>query len=266
MPDLIDGETGEVIEATALARREAPPPPVHGEMALGGLTASSPTEIVERAASVAAALQDVIEQQKLYELVGKDKRKHITIDGWNVLGSLACVHTRERHVARLPDGTWEAHVEVVAIRGGVERVIGEASGMCSPTEPRQSGAAQFQLRSMAITRARSRAYRACLGWVVSMAGYVPDGPESLADSAEPTRAARPTATPAAKRAPFDRARTVQAFARIGVTSDELDSWGGGTLADLEVGQQDELRRIYAAIVAAPEAERERVIREYFPAF
>lgn len=269
-PELIvDGETGEVMtarESAALARVESRPPAT--AHAIGGIAVRTPAEVLERATEIAASLSHVIERQKLYDMIGRGEnvKKHIRIEGWHVLSTLANVRVRERAVERQPDGTWTATVEIIAIRGGEECVIGEGSSMCSPTEPRQQSSAPFQVRSMAITRATSRAYRACLGWVVHLAGYSPEPPDAAPEAEPETRPRRRAAAAPPPVPKYDRDRLVAAFAAVGVTTDELESWALCSLTELEPDQQAELRRIYAEIACAPGPDRERVIRQYFPVF
>ena len=63
--------------------------------------------------------------------------------------------------------SWEA--KVVAVRDGT--VVGEAEAMCTRTEARWAEADDYALRSMAQTRATSRAIAAAARWIVTLAGY-----------------------------------------------------------------------------------------------
>jgi hypothetical protein len=72
---------------------------------------------------------------------------------------------------RLEDGTgWEARVEARTLDG---HVVGAAESMCSRDEQTWKRRDEYALRSMAQTRAISRALRAPLGQIVVLAGYEP---------------------------------------------------------------------------------------------
>lgn len=62
---------------------------------------------------------------------------------------------------------WEARA--VVYRNG--EIISSAEAMCLAAEPRWGGRDDFQRRSMAQTRAASKALRNALGWVAELAGY-----------------------------------------------------------------------------------------------
>lgn len=63
--------------------------------------------------------------------------------------------------------SWEA--KVVAVRNGV--VVGEAEAMCSREEQTWRERDDYALRSMAQTRATSKAIAAAARWIVTLAGY-----------------------------------------------------------------------------------------------
>lgn len=71
---------------------------------------------------------------------------------------------------------WEACVEV-RTPGGV--VVGRAEAMCSRAEATWARRDDYAVRSMAETRAESRAYRRAVGWIVHIAGYNPTPAEEM---------------------------------------------------------------------------------------
>lgn len=124
-----------------------------------------PTEIVARATQTATALADVLKDRKLTSTISG--REHVRVEGWTLLGSMlgvfpVCVWTR-----KLDDG-WEARVEARTLAGAV---VGAAEAECLRSERTWAGRDDFALRSMAQTRATSKALRQPLGFVVSLAGY-----------------------------------------------------------------------------------------------
>jgi hypothetical protein len=71
---------------------------------------------------------------------------------------------------------WEACVEIRTPSGVV---VGRAEAMVSRTERTWSQRDDYAVRSMAETRAESRAYRRACGWIVNLAGYSPTPAEEM---------------------------------------------------------------------------------------
>jgi hypothetical protein len=58
-------------------------------------------------------------------------------------------------------------------------VVGRAEAMCSRSENTWRNRDDYAVRSMAETRAESRAFRRAIGWIVSIAGYNPTPAEEM---------------------------------------------------------------------------------------
>jgi hypothetical protein len=71
---------------------------------------------------------------------------------------------------------WEARVEIKTPEG---IVVGAAEAMCSRAEFGWMGKPDPAVRSMAETRAESRAYRRAVGWIMIIAGYNPTPAEEM---------------------------------------------------------------------------------------
>jgi hypothetical protein len=209
---VLDGELlpqGAAPPSTAIAHISATPPAI--------IAGEEPTEILEKAGAIATALADLIEKQNLAVNVGRGK--HVEVGGWQALGALVGAlggtplhaetvwsrrvgdehgapertsyhavvkryHSREKGgglretVEYDVDGfSWEACVEIRTLAGVV---VGRAEAMCSRTEEPWGQRDEFALRSMAETRAESRAYRRAVGWLVSIAGYSATPAEEMA--------------------------------------------------------------------------------------
>jgi hypothetical protein len=124
-----------------------------------------PGEIIRRATAVANELKTVLVDQKLTSTISN--REHVKVEGWTLLGTLlgvfpVCVWTR-----KLDDG-WEARVEARTLSGAV---VGAAEAECLRSEKTWSSRDDYALRSMAQTRATSKALRQPLGFVVTLAGF-----------------------------------------------------------------------------------------------
>lgn len=124
-----------------------------------------PDEVVARAAETANAVSAVIAKKKLFATIGG--HKHVLVDGWTLTGAIlgvfpVCVWTRKL------DNGWEARVEARTKDGSI---VGAAEAMCVRAERTWAKRDDYALRSMAQTRATSKALRQPLGFVISMAGF-----------------------------------------------------------------------------------------------
>jgi hypothetical protein len=144
---------------------------------------SDPRVALERMAEIATALVDVIETKKLYATI--NGRRHITCEGWTTLGGMLGVVPVV--ITTRPNDTGDgivAHVEARTLDG---RIVGAAEAECSRAERTWKTRDPFALRSMAQTRAISRALRAPLGQIVVLAGYEPAGADEMpAEDPQPT--------------------------------------------------------------------------------
>lgn len=132
-----------------------------------GALAVPPDAVVERATIIATSLAKVIKDRRLYkEIQGK---AHVYVEGWSTLGAIVGVLPREKETKELPDGSYEAHVELVRTSDGA--VIGGASAVCGMDEPKWADKPKYARRSMAITRATGKAYRLGFAWIMKLAGY-----------------------------------------------------------------------------------------------
>jgi hypothetical protein len=158
MSDLetIEAEVVEVMETL---------PAVQEQHAVNLFGDASPVSVIERATEAANALAAVIEAKQLYALIGQ--KKHVVVEGWTLLGSMLGVFPVVEWTRQTEDG-WEARV-VARTRNGDE--VGAAEAMCSRKENRWKSADDYAIRSMAQTRAVSKALRHPLGFVMTLAGY-----------------------------------------------------------------------------------------------
>jgi hypothetical protein len=124
-----------------------------------------PVDVLDRATRVAQALKNVIDQQGLVSRI--QGREHVRVEGWTTLGSMLGVVPVVVWTRKVDDG-WEARVEARTLDG---RIVGAAESSCSKAEKTWRSRDDYALRSMAQTRATSKALRGPLGFVVTLAGY-----------------------------------------------------------------------------------------------
>lgn len=136
-----------------------------------------PVEIVARATSVATILSGVLKKQGLTKRISN--KDYVQVEGWTLCGTMLGVFPVVEWT-RPVEGGWEARVEARTRDGAV---VGAAEAECLRTESRWKSADDYSIRSMAQTRAISKALRAPLGFIVALAGYevtpeseMPDAP------------------------------------------------------------------------------------------
>lgn len=139
----------------------------HTEISL--LEGDSPAARVVFAQATAQALAPVIEKHKLYAMIPSKQgpRKHVMFEGWQVLGQMLGVFPITVWTRPLSDG-YEARVEARTLSGAL---VGAAEGQCTRSEKTWADRDDFALRSMAQTRAGSKALASCLRFIVTLAGY-----------------------------------------------------------------------------------------------
>jgi len=148
---------------------------------------SDPRVALERMTEASKLLFTVVEDRKLYVTIGG--KKHLFVSAWTTLGAMlglfpVVAWTRPNETG---DG-YLARVEVLTRTG---QLVGAAEAECSRAEQRWKTREPFTLRSMASTRATSRALRGPLEQVVVLAGYEPAGAEEMPAELEPARERMP---------------------------------------------------------------------------
>jgi hypothetical protein len=143
-----------------------------------------PVDVLERATRVAQALKSVIDKQGLVSRI--QGREHVRVEGWTTLGSMLGVVPVVEWTRKTDDG-WEARVVAQTLDG---RTVGAAEASCSKSERTWKSRDDYALRSMAQTRATSKALRGPLGFVVTLAGYEATPAEEMpSDGAAESRTA-----------------------------------------------------------------------------
>ncbi len=187
-----------------------------------GLYPNDPLVMVELASAQATQLSKIIDDRKLFTMISG--KKHVSVEGWTLLGSMLGVFpivewTRELFDPEGEPAGWEARVEARNIQG---QIVGAAEAECRRTERTWEKRDSYALRSMAQTRATSKALRLPLGFVMSLAGY--------------------DATPTEE---FDRSHIAQAKSEVvalvdGDTAKAKGLWAAA-VATLELSSDDEIK-------------------------
>jgi len=141
------------------------------------VTRPEPRQVVAEVKEQAEVMMDLVEQKKLYQVIAG--KKFLQCEAWQLLASFAgltpvIVWTRRVEVNGV--GGWEARCEVYDQQG---RLVAAGEAMCMEDEKNWRGKPQYQLRSMAQTRAVSKALRTKLSFVAVLAGYEPTPAEEM---------------------------------------------------------------------------------------
>lgn len=184
---------------------------VHQDHSATLFRTDDPVQVLEKATRTADALAKVIKSRKLTSNIkGKE---HVKVEGWQTLGSMlgvtpVCVWTRQI------DNGWEARVEARTLDG---RVVGAAEAMCLKSEGRWRSADDYAVRSMAQTRATSKALASPLRFVVTLAGYEGTPAEEMPSDPNP----QPEVAPGeVVEKPFDKPRLLAACDRAGLNGEQ----------------------------------------------
>lgn len=136
---------------------------------------NNPSDMVKLAKSVSTILSSLIEDNELY--VNIQGKKHVCVEGWTTLGFMVGVFAtieytnkieRKAENKRRPPIVYEARAVAKRADG---TIIGSADAMCSSYEKNWNNKDEYAIRSMAQTRAISKALRIPLGWIMHLSGY-----------------------------------------------------------------------------------------------
>ena len=160
---------------------------------------SDPAAVLAAVTDLARELKGTLADGGMIVKIGRGE--HVTIDGWQTVGAMVgispyVVWSRPLDAAAGPAG-YEARAEARTADG---RVVGAAEAMVTVEERNWKDSDDYALRSMAQTRAMSKALRGPLGFVIALAGMsatpaeeMPAGgpQQRLRDAAAPLGATRP---------------------------------------------------------------------------
>lgn len=168
-------------------------------------------ESIKRASEIAKELVKILESQKLYVVI--EKKKFITVEGWNVLGARFSVFPEIVNLRKEPERkvklllvkkirrpfpiityikpeSYNAEdkytqlireVEVEEIKYVAEArlrtinnvELSRAQAICSNLETGKVDKPEYVIASMAQTRSTGKVFRLAFSWIVKMAGFEP---------------------------------------------------------------------------------------------
>jgi len=178
---------------------------------------TDPGRIMAAATSQADVLKAAIDDRKLYAVMGRDpktgeERRHVLYEGWALCGTLLGVYAVIIEVRPIPgaDGRWQPFVgveewytndrgkrqkRVNVVQEGIGgwqatahavtrdgAIVGGDVAVCTWDERRWRQRTSAEVLGMAQTRAKSRALRGPLGFVVALAGFAATPGEEMAEA------------------------------------------------------------------------------------
>lgn len=164
--DDIEGEVTDITSAPLAVQHSAP--------AL--IQEDDPEKVLEVAAKRAKALMNVVNQQHLFAMI--KGKKHLTVEAWQTLAVLSGVTPFTEWCRETANG-WEARV---TIRNSSGMDIGAAEAQCTRDEGTWRNRDSYALRSMAQTRATSKAIRSVLAFIAVLAGFEATPSDEMPDS------------------------------------------------------------------------------------
>lgn len=141
-----------------------------------------PVDVIKNAQVAADALMEIVRKKGLAKKLG-GKKEHLEFEAWATVASFYNSTIRGRDVEPVGEPNeknmyfgFKAHAEIVNSDGDI---IGGAEAYCMRDEPNWKTKPNFQLASMAQTRAGSKAARMVFSRVVVLAGFSPTPAEEM---------------------------------------------------------------------------------------
>lgn len=132
-------------------------------------TTPKPEGIINKAQIIANIVSKLIEEKKLYHQI--QGRKYVKCEGWTTMGALFNLYPTITDLQKEKNDKEIIYTATCEIKRPDGHTVTRAISSCNNMERGKRGLAEFQIASMAQTRAVSKAFRLCLSWVMALAGY-----------------------------------------------------------------------------------------------
>lgn len=160
----------------------------------GAVVSFNPQAQLAQGQEAAKALMQVVEKKQRKVVINGEQ--YLEFEDWQTLGRFFNVTVGTERTEPFLDEKQniKGFLAVAVVYAPDGHVISRAEASCMRSEKKWTGRDEFQLRSMAQTRACAKALRNVLSWVVVLAGYKPTPAEEL--DAEVVSVKAPTTAPA----------------------------------------------------------------------
>jgi hypothetical protein len=139
----------------------------------------NPNAVIAKATEISNGLARVIRDKGLFASI--NGKEYVLVEGWTLLGSMLGLFPYTVWTRPLEDG-WEARVEARSRDGNA---IAAAEAECLRAERKWARSDDYAVRSMAQTRATSKALRLPLGFVMQLAGFEATPADEMPVASEP---------------------------------------------------------------------------------
>lgn len=144
----------------------------------GDLQKLDPLKEIEFATTCAKSLKNLIDQKKNKVMI--QGKEYITYEDWQTIARFYNLTVGSEETERIEDnGKFRGYNAKAFVYNQQGIKISSAEALCCVDEKNWSGKPEFQLKSMAQTRASAKALRNVLAWVVVLAGLSPTPAEEM---------------------------------------------------------------------------------------
>lgn len=181
-----------------------PIPPAPAQQLTQAEFFQEPKRVLERAEKVAKALKKFLDRKK--KKVEFNGERYPQAEDWQFVGAFFGHTARVKSTRELKDddGYVIGYVAFAEVVNHLEQVVSAAEAACMRSEKNWGGTKpDFQLRSMAQTRACAKALRNVFAWVMIMAGLAPTPAEEMSEN----ETAQPVVAPPRRKSETIPAKT-----------------------------------------------------------
>jgi hypothetical protein len=142
-----------------------------------------PKLVLERAEKVAKALKKFLDRKDAKDQVNFNGRRYPKAEDWQLVGAFFGHTARVRSTIELhdEDGQVSGYVASADVINPSGQIVSAAEAACMRDEPNWSRKPDFQLRSMAQTRACAKSLRNVFAFVMVLAGLAPTPAEEMTE-------------------------------------------------------------------------------------
>lgn len=142
-----------------------------------GMVVNDPKAMLDKAQEASVVLKDLVTQNRWSATI--NGKSYPQVEAWQAAGKFFGYTSRTAESTYVEYGEVKGFTAKAEIVDGGGRVVGAAEAACMNDEPTWKSRPLHALKSMAQTRATSKAFRQLLSWIMVMAGYMPTPAEEM---------------------------------------------------------------------------------------
>jgi len=136
-------------------------------------------QVVEKAKDIAGILSSVIQEKNLFtDIQGK---KYVHCEGWTMAGAMLGLFPEITEIKEERNNKGIKYIATCEIKTSDGRIVARGQSECASWERNRQRRQyeEYEIRSMAQTRAVSKAFRLLLSWIMVFGGYEPTPAEEM---------------------------------------------------------------------------------------